>query len=164
MIPVVINGSNGVGKDTFATMCGQYCLVKNISSIDQLNDFARLIGWNGVKDNSYRLFMSELKQTVTKFNDAPTKYLLEHITLNAPYSGLLFMHIREPLEIGKIQRLSPLPVITLLIRRSLTVAQNIADLGVSNYLYDYTIENSGTMQDLLHKAEQFVNEVLHDRL
>lgn len=161
MIPVVINGSNGAGKDTFVDMCKQFVAVKNISSIDQLNDFARQIGWNGIKDESYRLFISELKQLVTKFNDAPTHYLLNNIELNASSDGLLFMHIREPLEIAKIQRLSPLPVVTLLIGRNTPVAQNKADLGVYGYGYDYVIDNGGTMHELMYKAKDFVNEVLY---
>lgn len=156
MIPVVINGANGVGKDTFVAMCGQFCAVKNVSSIDQLNEFARHIGWNGTKDENYRLFMSELKRLVTHFNNAPTKYLLGHITLNAPYDGLLFMHIREPQEIGKIRLLSSLPVVTLLINRNVTVAQNKADLGATNYTYSYVISNDGSKADLMAKAKDFV--------
>lgn len=160
MIPVIINGSNGVGKDTFIDMCWQYCPVKNISSIDQLNDFARLIGWDGVKSDSYRLFISELKQLTIKFNDAPTNYLLEQIKLNKDADGLLFMHIREPQEIAKIARLSELPVVTLLINRNTPVAQNKADLGVYGYSYDYVIDNDGAKVHLLSKAYNFVNEVL----
>ena len=48
---VIINGSGGVGKDTFVELCGKFVEVKNISSVDKVKEAARiLVNWNGEKD------------------------------------------------------------------------------------------------------------------
>lgn len=162
MIPVIINGVARSGKDTFIAMCGQHTAVKNISSIDQLNDFARQIGWDGNKNDKYRKFISELKQLVVNFNDAPTNYLLSQIKLHQASDGVLFMHVREATEIAKIQRYSPLRVITLKIVRNVAVPQNSADLDASGGYrhYDYVIYNYTTLFDLANEAKLFVDQLM----
>ena len=44
---VVINGSGGVGKDTFVQFCGEYTPIMNISSVDKVKEAAKVLaGWN----------------------------------------------------------------------------------------------------------------------
>ena len=48
---IIINGSGGVGKDTFVEYCSEFTNVKNISSVDKVKEAAKiLVGWNGEKD------------------------------------------------------------------------------------------------------------------
>ena len=48
---VVINGSGGVGKDTFVEFCSEFAKVKNISSVDKVKEAAKvLVNWNGEAD------------------------------------------------------------------------------------------------------------------
>ena len=59
---VVINGSVGVGKDTFVQFCAEYAPIMNISSVDKVKEAAKVLaGWNGEKDEKSRKFLSDLK-------------------------------------------------------------------------------------------------------
>lgn len=52
----IINGSGGVGKDTFVKMVSEATdnSVLNFSSVDKVKDIARIIGWTGGKtENSF---------------------------------------------------------------------------------------------------------------
>ena len=52
---IIINGSGGVGKDTFVNICSKFRKVLNISTIDKAKEAARiLVDWNGEKDEKYR--------------------------------------------------------------------------------------------------------------
>lgn len=73
---VVINGSGGVGKDTFVQFCGEYAPIMNISSVDKVKEAAKVLaGWNGEKDEKSRKFLSDLKELGIEYNDAPFKYI-----------------------------------------------------------------------------------------
>ena len=58
---IIINGSGGVGKDTFIAMCDKYTYTKNYSSVDEIKCVARQLGWNGGKTEKDRKFLSDLK-------------------------------------------------------------------------------------------------------
>ena len=45
----VINGSGGVGKDTFVNMVAKYAQTINFSSVDKVKEVAKLLGWKGGK-------------------------------------------------------------------------------------------------------------------
>ena len=63
---VVINGSGGVGKDTFVQFCNEYTPIMNISSVDKVKEAAKVLaGWNGEKDEKSRKFLSDLKELNT---------------------------------------------------------------------------------------------------
>ena len=48
MTVVILNGSNGVGKDTFADVCSKYADTKPISAVDCVKEMALKTGWDGV--------------------------------------------------------------------------------------------------------------------
>ena len=50
----IINGSGGSGKDSFCKFCSQYLSVYNISSVDTIKEVAKILGWNGEKDEKSR--------------------------------------------------------------------------------------------------------------
>ena len=45
----IINGSGGVGKDTFVNMIGKHIKVLNYSSVKKIKEIAMQGGWNGGK-------------------------------------------------------------------------------------------------------------------
>lgn len=65
----IINGSGGVGKDTFVKFISdelndimkKFHTVVNFSSVDKVKDITREIGWNGKKTEKDRKFLLILK-------------------------------------------------------------------------------------------------------
>ena len=68
---VIINGSAGVGKDTFVNLVSKYVPTMNYSSIARINEIAKECGWNGKKTEKDRKFLSDLKILCSKYNDLP---------------------------------------------------------------------------------------------
>ena len=155
---IIINGTGGSGKDTFVEFCSKYANVMNISSVDKVKEAAKiLVGWNGEKDEKSRKLLVDLKQLSINYNDSPTKYIEQKFEEFKSCDAIfLFIHIREIDEIEKIKKL--LDAKTLLIRnpRVALITSNNSDRNVYNYNYDYIVENEGTLEDLEHKAEEFV--------
>lgn len=156
---VVINGSGGVGKDTFIDLCHGHVKCSRVSSVDLVKEAAEILGWDGNKDNMSRKFLSDLKDLSTSYNNQPYKYIKCVINMfyNEPDTKILFVIIREPSEISKIKNQIN-DIYTLLITRPNIdkIVSNHADAEVENYLYDYVIENIGTIEDLEKKAEEFI--------
>ena len=157
---VIINGYNGVGKDTFVDYVGKYRKVMNYSSISAIKDIAILAGWKGSKEEKDRKFLSDLKLLCSSYSDLPMKAMEEKykyfLTTNAEY---LFLHIREPQEIELAQK--KFDAITVLItnERVPQIKSNYADANVYNYIYDYYIDNSETFENLEEAAKLFIDSI-----
>lgn len=169
---VIINGSGTSGKDTVASIVNKHVnntFVYNISSIDRVREAARILGWTGEKFDHDREFLHQLKMLASKFYDHSFLYMLQKqesykTVYQCNMSMIGFFHVREPEEIDKfrnelIKRGDK--VITLLITRD-NVAQfsNEADKNVSEYQYDYVIDNSGTIERLQEKVVDLFNNIL----
>lgn len=126
----VINGMGGVGKDTFISFVEEYAKVMNYSSIDVIKDMARLVGWNGEKDEKSRAFLSDLKRVVNGYNRYPLKMMLRKIQeFQRSDAEFLFLHIREAKEIELLKVEYKLR--TILIRRTdiPTITSNTSGFG-----------------------------------
>ena len=154
---VIINGSAGVGKDTFVNLVSKYVPTMNYSSIDRIKEIAKECGWNGKKTEKDRKFLSDLKILCSKYNDLPMLSMRKKVQkFYDSKNELLFLHIREPIEISNAVILFNAK--TLLIKRNSVkhIITNEADAGVFNYNYNYVIENNGTKEELDNKAKEFV--------
>lgn len=156
----VINGSGGTGKDTFVSMVSKLVNCQNYSSVDDIKEAARLIGWDGSKDEKSRKFLSDLKFLSTNYNDYPFQSILNRIDkfyYEEPEESILFIHIRETREIQRLRALHP-EVLTILItnKNIEQITSNEADAGVMNLDYDYVICNDEGLLELNEKAKQFV--------
>lgn len=165
---ILINGFAQSGKDTFVQLCQKelrYGTIENISTVDLIKKAAFLLGWNGVKDDKGRKFLSDLKDTANLYSDLSSKYIKEtienSIKLNKTKyeTKAIFVHAREPEEIDKLKK--EFNAITLLIRnnRIEPVISNHADRNVENYKYDYIVNNNGSILDLTKEAVKFMKEV-----
>lgn len=167
----IINGSGGVGKDTFVEqvkkavgeklpMYKDTC-VSNYSSVDRVKEIAREIGWNGGKSERDRKFLSDLKLLCTEYCDLPFRDMQERVNDfvhgTIPGELFLFLHIREPEEIERAKRAFNAQTILVTNNRVEHIISNMADQNVFNYDYDYIIDNCGTISDLFHTAKSFVN-------
>lgn len=151
---MIINGVAGAGKDTVVELSKSLLTpttsVHNFSAVDEIKQLAAAMGWNGVKDEAGRRLLAGLKQLSIIYNDGPTKYLERMI--NQVSEGLIFVHIREPEEIYKLQAIFPAAKTLLIRREGLTVHLNGADNRTEETPYDYEIENSGTIDELKLKV------------
>lgn len=160
---ILINGAGGVGKDTFVQICQRMVgidKILNISTVDIIKEAATILGWDGIKDERGRKFLSDLKDLATNYSDLSAKYITETI-LKAKDSGaeVIFVHCREPEELGRLQDI--FNAITLLIRskRVKPIESNHADRNVENFFYDYTVDNDEGILELTRKAADFLHEI-----
>ena len=156
---VVINGRGGVGKDTLCDVVGQRFNTFNVSSITPIKEIAWELGWDNVKDEKGRKFLSDLKAVTMEYNpDFFIDYLIEKVkTFYLSDDSVMFVHIREIDQINKfelaVQKLGTLnneiTVKDLLVRRSaidMNVYGNISDDNVFNYQYDYWYDNETKLE------------------
>lgn len=168
----VINGTGGVGKDTFVNFCQEYVYtlqepvyVQNYSTIEPIKRLAREVGWDGGKTSKDRKFLSDLKDLLTEYNDYPYQYI-KYIISNQPskfdYIKIIFIHCREPKEIQRF--VDDYNAETILIRRQqIKPADNHADMEVEDFNYNYIIDNNGSIKELKVKAENFVNNIIKEK-
>lgn len=166
----IINGSGGVGKDTFVNLVTlevndilkRFHTVINFSSVDKVKEIAKEIGWNGKKSEKDRKFLSDLKILSSEYCDMPFKSMRSKVNdfLKDEESIFLFLHIREPIEISRA--VEEFGAKTILIKRDKVkhITSNVADENVFNYNYDFVIDNSGTKEELKDKVKDFVLDVM----
>ena len=165
---IIINGGGGVGKDTFVRLCQNVDpTIQNLSSVDYVREVAHELGWSGEKDDKARRFLSDLKRAMMLYNGAPFYKVFETIN-DFDKNATVFLHVREPdeIELYKNQiNANCDKVVTLLIRnnRVNAVTTNPSDANVTEYGYDYIIDNNGTLQELQDSAELFVEMLNDDR-
>ncbi len=166
----IINGSGGVGKDTFVELVStelndifkKFHTVINFSSVDKVKEIAKQIGWTGKKSEKDRKFLSDLKILTSEYCDMPFESMKNKVTefIKDEESKFLFLHIREPEEITRAVKEFGAKTV-LVIRNSVKhIVSNMADENVFNYNYDFIIDNSGTKEELNNKAKDFVQEVI----
>ena len=148
----------GSGKDAFCNFCDEILPVFNVSSVDTIKQAARILGWNGEKDEQARYFLAHMKYLSSRYNNHPYEYIKGRIEEFQKDSSndIMFIHIREVEEIDKIKR--GFNCQTLFIDNSniKQITSNEADAGVYHYKYDVVIDNSGSLNDLRNKAYDFM--------
>lgn len=166
----IINGSGGVGKDTFVKLVSEelndrlkkFHTVINFSSVDKVKEIAKEIGWDGKKSERDRKFLSDLKVLTSKYCDMPFESMRKEINKfkNNDENQVMFLHIREPEEIERTVREFNAKTI-LIVRDTIKhITSNMADENVFNYSYDFVFNNNGTKAELNNKAIEFVREVI----
>lgn len=170
----ILNGSGGVGKDTFVSFVKAYVTsIKNdlaighTSSINYVKDVASNIGWRGEKDEKGRKFLSDIKLALSEYDDSP----YERVKRKALYfldddrfiNGVLFIDIREPEEIERAKKEFDAQTILITSDRIEQVVSNMADARVYDYEYDIIIDNSGTLEDLFDAAIEFSKEYIFEK-
>lgn len=161
----IINGSGGVGKDTFVELVStelndrlkKFHTVVNFSSVDKVKEIAKEIGWDGKKTEKDRKFLSDLKILCNNYCDMPFQSMRRKILdfIKDKNSKVLFLHIREPEEIARAVKEFGAKTI-LIVRPIKQIVSNIADKGVYDYQYDFVISNDGTIEELKEKAKDFL--------
>lgn len=157
----IINGSGGVGKDTFVTTITKNYKHKvlNFSSIDKVKEMAALAGWNGGKSERDRKFLSDLKMLCSDYCDMPFVSMKDKVLeFNTGDAAMLFLHIREPREIERAKK--EFDAKTILVKRDSVkhITSNEADSNVFDYTYDIILDNSGGLLNLIKKTIDFLKD------
>lgn len=157
------NSVGGSGKDTWAEFVGKYIPTYKYSIIDLPKEAAKVLGWNGSKDEKDRRFLSDIMDLSTEYNDSPFRDVLSVVTdfkNNLIEDEVLFIDMRDPKDITRAVR--DFGAKTILIRNPNVnkIKSNHADANVENYKYDYIIENDGTLNQLDKVAKLFVCDVI----
>lgn len=158
----IINGSGGVGKDTFVNYVTSIvkCDVVNYSSVDRIKEIAKLAGWDGGKTEKDRKFLSDLKVLCSNYNDLPFVSISRVVKEFRNQSAwILFLHIREPAEIERAKREFDAKTILITRKGLAPITSNFADANVNNYDYDIVIKNDGDKSDLKSTAFSFLNDL-----
>lgn len=151
---IIINGIATSGKDEFVKIYKKHSdvPVMNWSSIDAVKEIAKIMGWNGIKDDKSRKFLSDIKDAWTEYNDGIFKHLCSEA--NKHDNCVIFIHCREPKAITQFKDHFKDECITLLIdRKGIPIPNNHADQNVHNYQYDYVILNWGTLEEFEEKIK-----------
>ena len=166
----ILNGSGGVGKDTFVKYVNAYTsILKRItcdhtSSIKLVKSYAHNLGWRGDKTEKDRKFLSDLKVALTEYDDSPFTDLRNYVyDFRKSRWDILFIDIREPEEIERAKKEFDAKTILIKSDRVEHVTSNMADAGVFDYEYDIVIENNGTLEDLFDTAIKFSKEYIFDK-
>ena len=167
---VVVNGMPESGKTTAQEICREIlktlnwnCVIK--SSVEWVKEIATFAGWDGVKDDKSRKFLSDLKAALTEWDDAVLKHLVNEVDYYH-YTGdnyVIFIDIREPYEIEKAKE--AFNASTLIVRRPQVECNhynNSSDMGVFNYKYDYTIWNDKDKKALEAECAFFLGQLMAD--
>ena len=163
----IVNGRGASGKTTFETMVQKIAAardkkVKVISTITYVKEVAKLVGWDGSKTPEDRRFLSDLKDTLTRWKDVPYQKIKEAIKIYQDSDvDLLFIDCREPEEIARF--VNDYGALTILVQRGeFELLGNHADDNVMNYQYDVVIDNNRGLDELMQEAtifeETFVEE------
>ena len=159
---IIINGSGGVGKDTFVEFCAKYCKVKNISSVDKVKEAAKVLtGWDGTKDEKSRKLLADLKELGIRYNDAPFRYIIESAKefKESKDEELMFVHIREIEEIEKVKKATGARTLIVTNKNVALITSNESDKNVMKYEYDLRVKNDGTLEDLEEIAKTFISSL-----
>lgn len=157
---LIINGSGGVGKDTFVDCLKQLTSVYHTSIVNPVKEIAKEVGWNGSKQEKDRRFLSDLKVLIDEYNDGnynAMAQIMQNFKDNKIDDEILCIDMREKEQIERAKK--EFGAKALLVTRDSVkhITSNIADAGVFNVKYDYHIENNGTIDALKEKAKALLN-------
>lgn len=156
----IINGSGGVGKDTFVELLGKYAKTMHASIVTNVKRMARVAGWGLTKTEKDRKFLSDLKLLVDEYNDSNYQYIANLTNVFLEDEGddsyqIFCVDMREKNQIDRyVEEFGAKKV--LVTRSSVEhITSNMADAGVFETEYDYTIKNDGTIEELDDVAKKF---------
>lgn len=160
----ILNGSGGVGKDTFVKLCDKYITTIHYSIAFNTKCIARDLGCYG-KSEKDRRFLSDLLDLSAVYNDKPFKdvesIVKDFKNKKTNDDVFLFIDMREPKDIERAVNEFDAETILITNNKIKHIKSNHADASVYDYTaYDYQIENNGSIDDFEIKVKEFINAVI----
>ena len=164
---VIVNGYPCSGKDLLCKFAYENRgKVYTYSTIDEVKKLAKIIGWDGQKDERGRKFLSDLKDAMTTYDDLPRKFILKQISKtmetyrNKEDSEVIFLvQMREPAEIKRWVELHNAKAVFVMRSNMDKKWGNHADDNVFDYPYDYYLFNNSTIEKWAETAINFIDEI-----
>lgn len=148
----------GVGKSTFISLCHEIdTRVIETSTVDFVKEIALQAGWDGVKDEIGRRFLSELKDAMEHYHDIPNQKIEEFIQSHP--DNIIFVNVREPHNIQYYKDVYNAITAIVINPNTKQIQGNHADENVYDYEYDVYIENSGDLNLLKETANFFLDNL-----
>ena len=152
---VVVNGAAGVGKSTFISFCHEIDpRAIETSTVDFVKEVAKFAGWDGVKTEKGRKFLSDLKDAMEEYNEIPNKKIDDFIRSHP--DSIIFVNAREPRNIQYYVEKYNAATVLVQNNNAIAVKGNHADRDVENYQYDYYINNNKGLDNLQDLAIIFM--------
>lgn len=159
---LIINGSGGVGKDTFVECIKKHKLTIHRSIAEIPKEIAKKIGWDGGKTEKDRLLLCSLKSIIDEYNDNNFKLMtrIANSFLNDDDLEILCIDMREKKDIERFKNLYKNTKTIFITRKNVEpIKSNPADANVGDYTYDFYISNNGNIDDLEQKAIDLINKL-----
>lgn len=163
---ILISGKAGSGKDTFATFLDT--MLTSTGKRVQILHFADILkffckeyyGWDGQKDEKGRGILINVGTHLARANnpDIWVNILIEYYkAFHTEYDVFLIPDCRFPNEIERWQELQ-VPMASVRMLRDIQItsdetAADISETALDDWLFDYFIENNGTLDALKCAAE-----------
>lgn len=164
---IIVNGYPDSGKTTVSKMIAHQKPTIIHSSIKYVKEISKeYFGWNNVKTDISRKFLSDMKMFLNDKTDLIEKDLSDvyqnFINPNDSHV-ILLIDIREKNEISKYKE--KFKAVTLLVKnpRVNTNVNNNSDAQVEDTTYDYTIYNDGTLSNLESEVNKFLRQIEVDK-
>jgi hypothetical protein len=174
-IVLIVNGGPEAGKDVFTSQIKFHFaadmynnrLYNYMSTVDHIKEIAlEKFDWDGIKDEKGRRLLSDLKAASTRYNIGPFKKIINHIdnlknfSIDYVYIIISIIHCREPEEIQRLKHYYKNECITILIKRNTNIViSNQSDNDVDKYLYEYIIDNNGSLDDFYDRCKDFYDSL-----
>lgn len=165
---LIVNGLPRAGKSLFCNYAFRNRgLVYPMSTIDEVKRLALLLGWDGEKDEKGRKFLSDLKDSLTSYNDLPRRHVLEQIDkinkVSLDSDNTIFLIVaREPKEIAKWKEENNAKSLFIYRQEVDRSWGNHADDNVSNYDYDYYLNNSLDEEYWENRTIEFIDQIRNE--
>lgn len=161
----IINGFGGSGKSTLENMILMNSKTKGhiTSMVEIVKHYAKIMGWEGTKEEKDRRFLSDLKDSLSRWADIPMVYVYKKLlSLKHIGSGYCFVDAREKEDIKRLKKIcrdNDWDCRVILVDRGIEKEfGNHADNNVMECSYDTIIANYGTLEDLNKCALAFIKE------
>ena len=159
---VVLNGNPTSGKNTFAELCEGFSATEHISYVDFTRDMLDNVGVNyHGKTAADRQLLETVNDALEKHSDLPFLDICRFTeNLSTLFTGILFVDIRKPENIKRYVERFPQTITVFVDDGKPATNVTFSDSVVKDMKYDYTISNTGTIEQLRDKAKLFVETIM----
>lgn len=139
-------GLAGSGKDTAAdALMFTHC---RCSFASRLKRIARMLGWNGEKDERGRAFLQDLGMAVRRFDEDTWIRLLRE-EISPPIQQFVFTDVRFQNEVDFVRSIGG--IIVRIVRPGIIAQNHESELKQAEIAADIEVVNDGTIEDLHNK-------------
>lgn len=162
---LIINGYPKSGKTEFENIIAKHINSIIYSSITPVKESAiKYFHWDGDEKNKtevWRRFFAELKLMLVEQFDFIYIKVAEKVRelYSNVHCEILMVDSREVKEIERFKNCFQAVTVFINNDRVEKITSNDADANVENYVYDYYIDNNGTLEELEEKAVEFINKL-----